>query len=103
MNDKWIIAGYGLFLFLGGFFGWKAGSKVSLIMGAVSGLLVFVGLYLTTINPRLGFIVLTGIGGSLSLVFLKRLIDTAKFMPGGMLLIISAAFFVYCLMRVLKQ
>ena len=103
MSDKLIIAAYGFFLFLGAFFGWKAGSKVSLIMGIVSGILIFAGLGLMSANPKMGLLLLTIIGGGLSFVFVKRLIATAKFMPSGMLLIVSAIFFVYCLMRYLKQ
>ena len=102
MNDKLIVAGYGLFLFLGAFFGWKAGSKISLIMGLVSGILVFAGLYLTGLNPKMGFLLLTVIGGGLSIVFLKRLMATGKMMPSGMLLTVSALFCIYCLMRFLK-
>ena len=103
MNDKLIIAAYGLFLFLGAFFGWRAGSQVSLIMGIVSGLLVFAGLGLMSVNPKMGLLLLTIIGGGLSFVFLKRLMVTAKFMPSGLLLIVSALFAIFCLMRYLKQ
>ena len=102
MNENLIVAGYGLFLLLGAFFGWKVGSKISLIMGLISGILVFAGLYITGLNPKMGFLFLTIIGGGLSLVFVKRLLATGKMMPSGMLLIVSAVFFIYCLMKYLK-
>ena len=99
MNDKIIIIGYGLFLAVGAYFGWKAGSSQSLIMGLVSAALVFVGFYLTTSNPKIGFMMLSAIGGILTVVFVMRLLATHKFMPSGMLLIVTMGFLVFCLTR----
>ena len=89
MNDKLIIAGYGIFLIIGAYFGFKAGSKISLIMGIVSGILVFVGIYLAGQNPSVGYGLLTVLTGSLTIMFVMRLIKTGKMMPSGMLLLIS--------------
>ena len=101
--DKIIILGFGIFLLVGAFFGYKAGSQVSLIMGAASSLAVFAGYFLSVAKPKTGFIVLTLIGLALAIVFLKRLLATGKFMPAGMLLAFSNVFFAYCLVRLIKM
>ena len=91
---KIILTLYGLFLLLGAYMGWKKGSKISLIMGLVSGTLVLMGIYLTNTNPMLGYRFITIISGILSFVFLQRLIKTRKFMPSGMLLVMSIIAFI---------
>ncbi len=102
MIDKIIIGGYGILLLMGAFFGWKAGSKISMIMGLASGALVLVGLYLTGTQPKNGFLFLTIVGGFLAGVFLSRFLKTHQMMPSGMLLIVSSAFVIYCLLRLSK-
>ena len=84
-----ILGAYGIFLLLGAFMGLKAGSKISLIMGLVSGAFVLISLYIAQSNPAFGFKMLTLITGVLTGMFLQRLIKTEKFMPSGMLLITS--------------
>jgi uncharacterized membrane protein (UPF0136 family) len=98
MLDKVILIAYGLFLMVGGYFGYKKGSMVSLAMGVGCGLLVFLGVWLLTINPR-SWIFLSAVCGFLSAVFLIRLVKTHAFMPSGMLLIISLAVLAFCLIR----
>jgi len=94
---------YGLFLLSGAYFGMKAGSKISLIMGAASGILVLLSVFLTRTNAHLGYVFLTLLSGSLSVTFLIRLIKTAKFMPSGMLLTISIiAFIISCIQLIRK-
>ncbi|OGX06134.1 MAG: hypothetical protein A2Z88_04400 [Omnitrophica WOR_2 bacterium GWA2_47_8] len=103
MLDKIIVTAYGLFLLSGAYFGWKAGSRVSLIMGIVSGILIFAGLYvMTAVNMKSGFWMLSIVSGFLAGVFLMRLLKTHQFMPSGMLLAISLIFLIFCLMRVSK-
>jgi len=77
---------YGCFLLSGAYFGLKAGSKVSLVMGILSGLAVLYGAYLTTSNAQNGYVLISAISSFLSVVFLIRLIKTKKMMPSGMLL-----------------
>jgi uncharacterized membrane protein (UPF0136 family) len=94
---------YGGILLLGAYMGWKAGSKISLIMGAGSGLFVFFAVYLTVTRHDLGYTVLAVISGLLSVVFLMRFIKTRKMMPSGMLLGINIAAFIlslYCLQAI---
>jgi uncharacterized membrane protein (UPF0136 family) len=96
MNNIIIIA-YGLFLALGAFFGWKAGSKPSLIAGSASAVLVFIGYFIEKSNPKVGYIMLAVVAAILVIVFIKRLLATGKFMPSGMLMVITLAFLAFCL------
>ena len=86
---KVILLIYGLLLLAGSYFGFKAGSKVSLVMGLVSGAFVLGSLWVAKTNPVAGFIALVGISGFLSATFLIRFIKTGKMMPSGMLLLMS--------------
>lgn len=97
MVDQVILGIYGIFLLVGGYFGFKKGSMVSLAMGIVSGLLIFIGLWLMTLNPRGAWIFLSCVSGFLTLTFTMRFIKTKAFMPSGMLLTISGIMLVFCL------
>jgi uncharacterized membrane protein (UPF0136 family) len=78
-----------LFLIFGAFQGYKAGSKVSLIAGLNSGICVLVGVWMAGVNPELGFGFLSLVTALLAVMFTVRLIKTKKFMPSGMLLIVT--------------
>jgi uncharacterized membrane protein (UPF0136 family) len=97
--DQWVFVGYAIFLLVGAFFGFKAGSKVSLFAGTFSGLLVLFGVMLLGKDPRNGFLFLSILNGLLCVSFLMRLLKTKKFMPSGMLLTVSAGALVFSLLR----
>jgi len=97
MTTNIILITYGLFLILGGFMGFKKGSKISLIMGLGSGLLVFIGVWLLSFTPHVAWIFLSFLNVLLSVSFISRLIKTRKFMPSGMLLLITIAVLIFCL------
>jgi len=99
MLDKIILLAYGLFLLVGGYFGFKKGSTVSLIMGVASGVMVFLGLWILTIKPNAAWIFLSCVTGFLTLIFLIRFVKTHTFMPSGMLLLISLLIFVFSLIH----
>lgn len=82
---------YGVLMLLGGIFGFvKAGSKVSLIMGIASGILIFAGIALLGQGQYpAGRAVLAFTSFVLSGVFAVRSLKTRKFMPSGMLLALS--------------
>lgn len=67
----------------------KAGSKVSLIMGAVSAIVIFTGLYLSKANMKMGFGLISAMSALLVATFIVRLVKTGSFMPSGMLVILS--------------
>lgn len=90
---------WALLLYVGALMGSKAGSKVSLIMGLISGTLVLVGVYLIAAQGRSGYLFLAGINALLTATFLQRLLKTKKFMPSGMLLVLSLAMFVFTLLQ----
>ena len=102
MLNHIIIIAFALFLFSGAYFGFKAGSKISLIMGLVTGALILVGDVIFRFNPRGGLLFLMIVGGLLVVVFLQRFLQTHKMMPSGMLMIVSILFFSYILYKFLK-
>jgi len=97
MTTDIILITYGLFLMLGGFLGFKKGSKISLIMGLVSGILVLVGVWFLTFNAHMAWIFLSALNALLCVSFISRLMKTRAFMPSGMLLLITLAVFIFCL------
>ena len=77
-------------MFGGGFMGYaKAGSKMSLIMGIVSSIVIFVGLYLSKSNTQMGYGLISVMSALLVVTFIIRLVKTGSFMPSGMLVILS--------------
>ena len=98
MLDKLIVTGFGVFMLLGGFFGWKAGSKVSLIAGLTSGALVLLTYY-SSLAEKNKFLALAILAGVLAVTFLMRFIKTQKIMPSGMLFAVSLAFAIFCVFR----
>ena len=80
---------YGLLMIVGGVFGFRAGSKASLIAGGASGILILVAWFLTRSNLGAGLWLGTGITLVLCGVTWMRVKKTGKFMPSGMLFAIS--------------
>lgn len=103
MVSKYLLIAYALFLFAGAFTGLKAGSKISLIMGLVSGCLVLLGVYFIGLNVRGGNLFLVMVNGALTIVFLMRFLKTRKMMPSGMLFLASLMVTVFCLITLLKS
>lgn len=100
---KPVLIAYGLFLLLGGFFGLKAGSKMSIIMSLLSSALIFLSIYYLGINMKLALTISTSVTFLLTIVFLIRLIKTQSFMPSGMLLIVTGVVFAVSVLNLLKQ
>lgn len=101
--ERFVFVGYGLLLFFGAYFGWKAGSQISLVMGVISGILVLIGVFILNSHLKAGYLLLTVVSGLLSLVFLMRLLKTHAFMPGGFLLLVSAAIFALSLNKLIQN
>ena len=83
---------YAILMLAGGIFGFrKAGSKASLIIGVISGILLFIGVGLLGQSYAASSGAITSTSFFLSGVFALRLFKTRKFMPWGMLLALSLA------------
>ncbi|OGI19504.1 MAG: hypothetical protein A3B68_04250 [Candidatus Melainabacteria bacterium RIFCSPHIGHO2_02_FULL_34_12] len=86
---------YGFLLIFGGIMGYvKAHSKMSLITGLVSGILIFLACNLGAKKPKEGYLSIAAISLVLSLFFLMRYSSTHTFMPSGLMLILSTTTFV---------
>ena len=78
---------YGLLSIGGGFMGYRqAGSKVSLISGSISGLLLLLSAALIFQGSLVGLRLAQIIVAVLIVVFLSRLLKTRKFMPAGLMI-----------------
>ena len=87
-----LILVYATIVFAGGLIGYlKAGSKPSLIAGAVSGALLAGTAWFSWNNEVRALCMAAVIAGLLSLVFLMRFLKTRSFMPSGMMLLLSLA------------
>lgn len=81
---------YGIFAIIGGIIGYKTAlSKVSLISGTISGLLLLVAAYLQLTGQNWGFILAVIITSILVIVFAIRLFKTRKFMPAGLMIVLG--------------
>lgn len=81
---------YGVLSIVGGIIGYRqAGSKVSLISGIISGLLLLLGVVL--MPGAAGFWLAWTVSLVLVIVFVTRLIKTKKFMPAGLMVIVGIA------------
>lgn len=83
---------YGILSIIGGIIGYKsAGSKVSLISGVISGLLLLIAAYLQLQGQAWGLILSLIITSILVVVFAVRLGKTRKFMPAGLMVFLGLA------------
>lgn len=83
---------YGILSIIGGIIGYKsAGSKVSLISGTISGLLLLVAAYLQLQGQTWGLTISLIITSILVVVFAVRLGKTRKFMPAGLMVTLGLA------------
>lgn len=81
---------YGVLAIVGGIMGYiQAGSKVSLLSGGMSGLLLIFAAYLTLQGQTWALILAALVTGILVAVFAVRLAKTRKFMPAGLMIILG--------------
>jgi uncharacterized membrane protein (UPF0136 family) len=79
---------YGILSIVGGAMGYQqASSKVSLISGLVSGLLLLIGAYLLFGGMAFGPAIAAIVTLLLVVVFAVRLFKTRKFMPAGLMMV----------------
>ena len=91
MNTGTIAAiAYGITSIVGGVLGYiQAKSRVSLILGSISGLILIVAALVQLQELAIGLIIARLITIMLVAVFTTRLIKTHKFMPAGLMLILG--------------
>lgn len=83
---------YIILLLIGGMIGFlKAGSKISLLMSAVSAAILIIASIPSLLQPGARQIVIEVILASLLVVFAIRLSKTRKFMPSGLMLALTVA------------
>ncbi len=91
MNPNTVLWIYILLLLAGGLIGFfKAGSKVSLITSAVAAAVLILAAIPGLLGPRLASGMADAIMAALVVVFAIRLSKTKKFMPSGLMLVITA-------------
>ena len=85
---------YGLLLIAGGIVGYvKADSIASLVAGVGSGLAVLASFFVARKRPAAGFSIASLLCIALAAFFIKRYHETEKFMPNGMMLIVTGLCF----------
>ena len=86
----WLILVYALLVGVGGILGYaKARSQPSLISGLVSGAALAIAWIISLQNPTNGFALATFLALGLLIVFAIRFRKTRKFMPAGLMAILS--------------
>ena len=81
---------YVVLLLAGGAMGFKAGSKISLIMGSASACLMIASLLAMKMSSFGGHMAIASLSLALVVVFVIRFAKTGAFMPAGLMLIASA-------------
>lgn len=85
-----VILGYAGLLVLGGIIGWRvSGSRISLTSSLISAALLAVAYRISLTRPIAGQAMATLVAAALAVLFAFRLRKTKKFMPSGMMLIVS--------------
>jgi len=79
----------GVAMLLGGLMGYRAGSRMSLISGSLSGLLLLGAWFVSRDHLSAGLWIGVGVSALLSVVFGIRLAKSGKFMPTGGLLLVN--------------
>ena len=81
---------YGILLIAGGLMGFiKAHSKMSLLIGGISGFLVLLACNIGSKDPKAGYLFIATISMILSVLFLQRFVIHYAFFPAGFMLILS--------------
>lgn len=87
---SWLILLYALLVLAGGILGYvKARSKPSLISGVISGMALAIAWYISLQNPIVGFLLAALFALGLLIVFAIRFRKTNKFMPAGLMAVLS--------------
>ncbi|XP_030016024.1 transmembrane protein 14C-like [Sphaeramia orbicularis] len=103
MAADWVGFCYAALVSAGGIMGYvKAGSITSLAAGLLFGLLAAVGAYLVSQNPKNVWLSL-GTSGTLAVVMGLRFLSSWKFMPAGLMTLLSALMLVRIITVMFKR
>lgn len=81
---------FGVLTILGGLIGYlKAGSTISLVAGSIAGVLLLVGAFLIPSHQTAGLVIALIVSLLLAAQFVPKLFSGGKFMPAGMMSILS--------------
>lgn len=81
---------YGILALIGGILGYiQANSKVSLLSGSISGLLLILAAFSQLQGQNWGLLVATVVTAVLVVFFCLRLVKTRKFMPAGLMAVLG--------------
>ena len=87
-----VILTFAAILVVGGFIGWrKSGSRISLTSSLISAVLLSIAYRLSLSSPAGGTLMGALVALALTALFAWRLRKTKKFMPSGMMLLLSLA------------
>ena len=87
---SWLILVYALLVAAGGVLGYvKARSRPSLISGLVSGLALAIAGYISFQNFKAGLVLATLLALGLLVIFALRFRRTSRFMPAGLMALVS--------------
>lgn len=99
----YLVLAYGLFIFLGGMIGFaKAHSMASLISGILFAVIIIVSAVAMLKDYRAGFYAALATSGFLTAFFVCRFTSSYKFMPAGLMFILSAAIFTFLTVSLCK-
>ena len=90
---------YGVLLILGGVMGKvKGNSSASLVAGGLTGVAALIGYWKSLEDPMMGFMIGAMVGLMLTGIFISRFMRSRKFMPAGLILILSLIVGILCMM-----
>lgn len=90
---------YGVLMVAGGIMGKvKGNSSASLIAGTLTGVAAWVGFWKSLSDPMLGFMIGAMVGLLLTGIFVSRFARSRKFMPAGLILVLSLIVGLLCMM-----
>lgn len=102
---EWSLLAYGILLIAGGILGYvlpEKPSKASLIAGSATGALAIAAFFLARSNARAGFALGLAVAALTGAMMFGRLRKTRKFMPSGMVTLLSAVVFLLLLTALLS-
>lgn len=95
---------YLLVILGGGVMGYVSAQSVpSLVAGLVSAILLAIALWLSFQNPKLGFGIAGVVALALAIFFTMRFLNTGKWMPGGISMILSGVTVILMLVALLRK